>query len=444
MSAGITDESIGAGNPHRLRSMLVVCGTWLKVAWLMVGLTLLYFVVLNVAAKLALMAVGEQPVDRVFLKTVLTDAYGNAPWIEDYVKSDSLLRPRWHPYVYFLPAPLRTKYINIDDAGLRSTWNQAEAKHHSGKRPVRIFMFGGSTMWGYGARDDYTIPSRLSAILARRGIKDVEVTNFGQIGYVSTQEALALFEQLREDNVPDIAVFYDGINDTFAAWQSGTPGIPDDEYNREREFGLLDNWEGYDSDRVVYVYRYVKYEVPVLVLQSPLGRTLKDIAKACCGRFYQLFRVSVLKGIDNPLDSMSSNESTPAGLPRKVVDYYLSNLRLVNESGKQLGFETLAYWQPTVYSREDVYPSERKYAQPWPGEEEFFVATYRYARAAANRAAVDHRLPLQDLSGALNGVGRPCFFDDLHITETCNELIAARIAADVIPLIEKRSEVQNH
>ena len=56
-------------------------------------------------------------------------------------------------------------------------------------------------------------------------------------------------------------------------------------------------------------------------------------------------------------------------LPRVVVDYYLSNLRLVNETGKHLGFAVLGYWQPTVYSREDAYPSELKRAQPWPGRE---------------------------------------------------------------------------
>jgi lysophospholipase L1-like esterase len=428
---------------NSLRRILAVSGTWVKIGWQLAGLTLIYFVVLNIVAKLALMAVGEQPVDMEYRTSELIDAYGNAPWIKDYVAGESLLRPRWHSYVYFIPSPLRTKFINIDGAGLRLTLSPSTAGPHSGDRPLRIFMFGGSTMWGLGARDNYTIPSLLSGALARRGISGVEVTNFGQIGYVSTQEALLLFEQLRKGNVPDLAIFYDGINDTFAAWQSGTAGIPNDEYNREREFGLLDNWEGYDADRLESFYRYARYETPVLVLQSPLGRVLKKLGKACGGRFYSLFRTKVLRGIDNPMDEMPATETTPPGLPQAVVDYYLSNLRLVNETGKHLGFGVLGYWQPTVYSREDAYASELKRAHPWPGEKNFFDATYRQARAAADRASPNHDLPLKDLSGALNGAGRPCFFDDLHITEACNQLIASRIAEDVIPLIGKRPGVGN-
>jgi len=73
-----------------------------------------------------------------------------------------------------------------------------------------------------------------------------------------------------------------------------------------------------------------------------------------------------------------------------------------------------------------------------------FVATYRYARAAANRAAVDHRLPLQDLSGALNGASRPCFFDDLHITEACNELLAARYRCGCDPTDREAFRGANH
>ena len=50
-------------------------------------------------------------------------------------------------------------------------------------------MFGGSTMWGTGARDACTIPSLLARALQGRGMS-LEIINFGETGYVRTQEVI--------------------------------------------------------------------------------------------------------------------------------------------------------------------------------------------------------------------------------------------------------------
>jgi hypothetical protein len=42
-------------------------------------------------------------------------------------------------------------------------------------------------------------------------------------------------------------------------------------------------------------------------------------------------------------------------------------------------------------------------------EEQFFKAVYREAREAADRAERDRDMPLNDLSTALKGAGRPYF-----------------------------------
>src|SRR5262249_6342036 len=63
--------------------------------------------------------------------------------------------------------------------------------------------------------------------------------NVGQSGYVSTQEVIELSLQIRNGNIPDVAIFYDGINDTDAAFQHGVAGVPPKEINREGEFNLL-------------------------------------------------------------------------------------------------------------------------------------------------------------------------------------------------------------
>lgn len=47
--------------------------------------------------------------------------------------------------------------------------------------------------------------------------------SFADIGYVSTQDVIALILELRKGHVPDAAMFLEGVNDTFAACRSAPP-----------------------------------------------------------------------------------------------------------------------------------------------------------------------------------------------------------------------------
>ena len=86
----------------------------------------------------------------------------------------------WHPYVYWRRKPYTGKYINIDEKGLRKTIYPIDEPVK--KKPVKkVFMFGGSTMWGSGVKDEFTIPSLVGSGLAKQSIH-AEVTNFGESG----------------------------------------------------------------------------------------------------------------------------------------------------------------------------------------------------------------------------------------------------------------------
>src|SRR5439155_17899889 len=101
-------------------------------------------------------------------------------------------------------------------------------------------FFGGSTMWGTSQRDDHTIAAeaahRLQALAGPNA--RVEVTNFGETGYVNTQELLQLMLELRAGHRPDVVVFYDGLNEVAATVQGGTAGLPQNESKRVAEFTM--------------------------------------------------------------------------------------------------------------------------------------------------------------------------------------------------------------
>lgn len=93
-----------------------------------------------------------------------------------------------------------------------------------------VWMFGGSAVWGSGVEWSETIPSYLAT-------KGYTVTNYGEVGYVSTQELILLILELRSAT-PNIVIFYDGYNDVFSGYQQGVAGLPMNEFNRVKEFNI--------------------------------------------------------------------------------------------------------------------------------------------------------------------------------------------------------------
>ena len=73
-------------------------------------------------------------------------------------------------------------------------------------------MFGGSTTFGEGQRDGWTIASWLSRLAEAEGIP-IEVSNYGQRGWTHFQEMVLYEQQLALEGPPDLSVFYDGVNE---------------------------------------------------------------------------------------------------------------------------------------------------------------------------------------------------------------------------------------
>ena len=127
---------------------------------------------------------------------------------------------RYEPWTQFREGPYRGRFVNVDERGVRS--GPAGAPWPPDGRVVNVFVFGGSTIFGYGLPDDQTVPHHLERYLARRTAgHTVRVYNFAAGYFFSTQERI-LFERLVGSGArPALAVFIDGLNDFYNA--SGEP-----------------------------------------------------------------------------------------------------------------------------------------------------------------------------------------------------------------------------
>jgi lysophospholipase L1-like esterase len=376
----------------------------IKTAWLVAGIVLILLIALELASSLlltikhALVPIQDQRVH--------ADAYGSADWIDAYfdeLKMASITR--WRPYVYWRRKPFSGRYINIDQNGLRRTsYQETEADR------LDIFIFGGSSIWGNGVRDEYTIPSLLGKKLLEQGIRN-KVTNFGEDGYVSTQEIIELVLQLQRGNTPDLVIFYDGVNDTFSGLQNGFAGLPQNEWNREQAFTLSKTSES-NVFREYFFLRVLRDTSTIRIVEALIDRLFPSPQ--------QSFKKFPSWGRDS--DNIESD----------ILDTYFSNINIVNALGQAYGFKALFFWQPIVYTkgRQTEYEKEQiKYVGK--EMEDFFVETY---------ALVKHKEAMFqgnfiNLSDIFAEVETPLYIDIFHVSEEANELITSRMMEDLTKLI---------
>jgi lysophospholipase L1-like esterase len=384
----------GAGTPLARRLLRTLLA--LRTAWVMVGLTIVLALLLEVGGHLyyAARALFSTRDDRTQL-----DAMADAPWAEAYFDEiDRSAVTQWYSYVYWRRRPFAGEYINVDERGMRRTW---QAPRADGLRaPLKIWVLGGSTVWGAGARDDQTIPSWLAKVLAERapGVP-VEVRNYGESGYVSTQELLTLEREIQRGEVPDLTVSYHGINDVFASFQNGVAGSPQNEFNRRIDFE--------------------NFGVSALL----------RIAKASAALRPVMWRVS-----GGAWDAQYS-QRTPEmrrQLARETVSIYARNVAILEALAQRFGFAALFYWQPVIFTKPNLSEGERWIHDQQEYIREFFGIGYEIARSSPELTS-DPRF--HDIAGIFGEEARPFYIDCCHTNEAANEIIARRIAEDVVPLL---------
>lgn len=115
------------------------------------------------------------------------------------------LRWRYEPIVGFVPATMASRFVNVNEYGVRSNGGQQHAVDRA------VWFFGGSTTFGYGVTDDETIPAAVEKLIGQ------PVINFGVPAHYSHHENRWLSHHLRLGFRPTIALFLDGINESCEA-----------------------------------------------------------------------------------------------------------------------------------------------------------------------------------------------------------------------------------
>jgi lysophospholipase L1-like esterase len=384
----------------------------LQLGWSIVGVTLVLLVLVEGGFRIAFAVRDRLMAVPVPEPRVLAEGYGGAAWPAVHYRELEQLQERWQPYVYFRQKPFWGTTIKIDQDGRRSTWQSAMRVEPRGEhRAIKVLALGGSSLWGYGARDDETIPSILARSLHEKGCR-VEIENLAEIGYVSTQEVIALTRALQGGYRPDIVVFYDGVNDATSALLEGEPGVTTNEINRRCEFNLS---------------------------QSPTGMatalTVKLITESGSFRFAQMVRRRLGGEFGEP--QIAPAQFKVPDVAAGVVRHYEANVGLVEALARSFGFRAFFCWQPNVFTKAVLAPTEREAARKFAWAEPFMNDVQGFMRSStklrANAAFLDLSTIFDDTEGL-------AFIDYCHTTETANSRIASAMAEKVLEALVTRDQ----
>jgi lysophospholipase L1-like esterase len=294
--------------------------------------------------------------------------------------------PAFEPFTDSKERRHEGRFVNVDPAGFRLSRDQAPWRPDPGR--VNVFVFGGSTTFGYGVADDETIVSALQADLAERAPElRVACYNFGSGGYYSTQERILFQELLAAGNAPRCAIFIDGLNDFVFPAPWPTP--------------LLRHCV---ASPVPAALELLEAHLPLalLVARAKARRALRPVRED-------------LSGYDDPplLDAR--------------IDRYLANRRLAADAAADYGVRALFVWQPVPTYRYDLR---------WHLFGEFDFEQNNYARFGYARFRERMGISLGEdflwLADMQEPLPEPLYVDQVHYTAAMSRRIAGEIGRTLL------------
>ena len=145
--------------------------------------------------------------------------YKSYPWAAKHFQEYKAMGTEYRDYIIWRRNSFDGETVKVNSEGIRNTTVKEDLLAEKGN----YLFFGGSTMWGSGVSDEFTIPSMFS--------KEYKVNsvNYGETAYVARQSMAMLVNQyaiggINKSDVNTI-VFYDGLNDVYSRCQSQLFGV---------------------------------------------------------------------------------------------------------------------------------------------------------------------------------------------------------------------------
>lgn len=289
---------------------------------------------------------------------------------------------QYEPWVGFKESPRTGRFVNISSEGFRYSYSRNLKLDSHG---INIYVFGGSTTFGYGVNDASTIPAHLQKRLSNlHSDKSINVFNFGRGYYYSSQELGLLLQLLRNNYIPQVAIFIDGLNERLS--------VP--MYSREM-FALFDAYN-YSIMKMfnMAIRRYIEKASSMRIVRNLMGFDLN-------------------KSPENYRD------------PKEIYEEYLKNKEIITLLSDKYGFSSYFFIQPVPGYRNKFSTTKFTKKPPPPGWIQHLTK-----RMELLEKTVDNQRSFS-MTDLLGNYALPPFVDDCHYTSDVCDIIASFIAQKI-------------
>lgn len=388
---GLRPPGIGAGKVNLVIIGLLLCSIaiagrrivdWYKVAGIILLNIILLFWLIEFGAFVML---RFNDINASSIK--FTNAYHNEQaWTQQLSYDYGNINSGYYPHTLWRARPQQTATLNIDENQLRVT-----PEANCIEDAYTVLMFGGSTMWGWGAPDWGTIPAYLQVQLDQTLYQPVCVINYGEEAYNSTQNLIDLMFALQRGDRPDLVIFYEGSNDIIYGLESGQPV----------------HWQ---APQIIQKLDGVNPLVS-LIQSTAISRLVNQVFSPNINNSES--SIPILDFNLGP--NLNSLDDELAGLA-------IENYKLVAALASAYDFEYLYFWQPIVgVGEKSLTPPEQDSYQYL--EENNYIASIVaiYTQLEEEAQQSDRMYSLTDI---FDDYDEQIYVDNIHITLQGNEIVA--------------------
>jgi hypothetical protein len=314
-------------------------------------------------------------------KAHLLPYYAGVDWAQDHFAEYRQLTSAYEAFYGWRYLPFRGRTIEIDENGLRRTFASGEAA----PRKTAAF-FGGSAMWGTGARDDETI----SSFFVKKN-PEFTAINFGQFGYVAHQSLNLFLEHYFAGFRPDLAISYDSVHEVGKC-HSELNSYP---HRQEFRFRTVLDESGPDHPE--------SYMFLIWPTKNFFGRLSRVVQSKAQESFYDC-------------------DQAPAKADA-VAHVLLSDWRVFKNLVEGYGGRYLAVLQPVAY----LSKAKKNHINLNPEAARQYAIVYSRVLALLETEFSNLQDNFVDLERALD-VDTDAYFDKSDLTPAGNEIIAEQVA----------------
>lgn len=300
--------------------------------------------------------------------------------------SETWSRPYlYEPYTQFRESAFSGEFVNVDEYGFRD--NGFRASWPPLDQNLAVFVFGGSTTFGYGVADTETLPARLQKDLDVLCDRVVVVYNLARSNYFSSQENILFQRLLVQGITPAAAVFIDGIN----------------EFEHPAD-------EPKFTKKISYWFQETTLQISRrLAVGLPLARLAKRL-------------------INRPDSGGVMADPKEA---QKYVDRWLKNRDQIRVAAAAAGVETLFVWQPNPYFGYDL--KYHLFAKESDASKHASTLGYEHVNTLRKDPASGLGEDFLWLADLQRNQGKALYVDQVHYTAAFSNQIASQISQVLAP-----------